>query len=46
MELTNAFKQKKLTGLPTGKVIDIDTELTISQPPSSVFVFNGQQRTR
>ncbi len=46
MELTNAFKQKKLTGLPTGKVIDIDTELTISLPPSSVFVFNGQQRTR
>ena len=43
--LTNAFDdQAALQGLETGKEIDIDAELTITMPASSVFVFNGVDR--
>ena len=45
VSFTNAFEdQTALTGLETGKDIDIDTELTISMPASSVFVFDGVDR--
>lgn len=39
--LVNAFNQSTINGLPVGSPIDIDTELTLSLPGSSVFVFNG-----
>ena len=30
-----------ISGLPVGKAVDIDKEITISMPKSSVFVFEG-----
>ncbi len=39
--LSDAFVQAALSGLPVGEPLDIDTELTLSLPASSVFVFNG-----
>lgn len=39
--LTNAFEQAVVSGLDTGKPIDIDTPISITLPASSVFVFNG-----
>ena len=39
--LSKAFSQNALTGLTVGTPIDIDKALSISMPPSSVFVFNG-----
>ncbi|MCM1107607.1 MAG: hypothetical protein NC388_00990 [Clostridium sp.] len=39
--LTDAFAQDVLGGLTTGEPIDIDTELMLTLPASSVFVFNG-----
>lgn len=45
VSFTNAFDdQPALTGFETGKDIDIDTELTIAMPASSVFVFDGTDR--
>lgn len=40
--LTKAFKvQTRLSGLAEGTPIDIDKQLTLTLPASSVFVFNG-----
>ena len=39
--LSKAFTQNSLMGLTTDLPIDIDTELTLTLPASSVFVFNG-----
>ena len=39
--LSKAFTQNSLTGLPVGQPIDIDQQLSIRLPGSSVFVFNG-----
>lgn len=39
--LSDAFAQTALSGLPVGEPVDIDTELTLNLPASSVFVFNG-----
>ena len=40
--LTKAFKvQARLSGLAEGTPIDIDKQLTLTLPASSVFVFNG-----
>lgn len=40
--LTKAFAdQANLTGLTEGQAIDIDEEITVTLPGSSVFVFNG-----
>lgn len=41
--LTKAFlDQVALSGLTEGQVINIDTELTLTLPGSSVYVFNGR----
>lgn len=41
--LTKAFAdQVGLEGVEEGKAIDVDTQLTINMPASSVFVFNGK----
>lgn len=41
--LTKAFvDQAALTGLEEGAEIDIDTELTLTLPGSSVYIFNGR----
>lgn len=39
--LTDAFGQKALPGLDVNSPIDIDRELTLRLPASSVFVYNG-----
>ena len=39
--LEDAFEQAPLSGVPTGKYIDIDQELTIEMPALSVFIFDG-----
>ena len=39
--LTDAFSQRRLTGLPTDTPIDIDTPLTLSLAASSVYIYNG-----
>ncbi|MDE7377397.1 MAG: hypothetical protein K2N13_00355 [Paraprevotella sp.] len=39
--LSDAFAQAVLSGLPVGEPVDIDTELTLNLPASSVFVYNG-----
>lgn len=39
--LTDAFGQKPLPGLDVNEPIDIDRELTLRLPASSVFVYNG-----
>ena len=39
--LSKAFSQNALSGLTVDTPIDIDKELSISMPASSVFVFNG-----
>ena len=43
--LTKAFShsQNNLSGLSTGTAIDIDQQLTLSLPASTVFVFDGVQ---
>lgn len=42
--LTKAFgRQDALAGLSEDVAVDIDTPLTLSFPPSSVFVFNGRE---
>lgn len=43
--LTDAFSQSILPGLTTNTAIDIDTELTLVLPGSTVFVFNGTDNT-
>lgn len=43
--LTDAFSQPALSGIPVGQPIDIDTELTITLPASSVFVYDGADKT-
>ncbi len=41
--LTKAFlDQVALSGLTEGKAINIDTELTLTLPASSVYIFNGR----
>lgn len=39
--LTDAFKQRTLSGLTTGTPIDIDTTLTFRLAASSVYIYNG-----
>ena len=39
--LSKAFTQANLSGLTVDQPIDIDTELTLRLPASSVYVFNG-----
>lgn len=40
--LTPAFaNQAALSGLPTGRPLDIDSKITVSMPASSVYVFDG-----
>ena len=39
--LSKAFSQSNLSGLKVDEPIDIDKQLSISLPASSVFVFNG-----
>ena len=39
--LSNAFSQGTLSGLKVGQPIDIDTELSLKLPASSVYVYNG-----
>ena len=39
--LTKAFNQTSIPGLNTDEPIDIDKELTLRVPASSVFVYNG-----
>lgn len=42
--LTKAFgNQAELSGLTEGEAIDIDTQLNLTLPASSVFVFNGRE---
>lgn len=43
--LTDAFKQKTLSGLTTGEPIDIDTPLTLNLAGSSVYIYNGDDDT-
>ncbi len=40
--LTDGFSQQPLQGLPTGAPIDIDQELTIEMPASTVYIYNGR----
>ncbi|MGN0258107.1 MAG: hypothetical protein ACI4CA_07045 [Bacteroides sp.] len=40
--LSDGFSQQALQGLPTGTPIDIDKELTIEMPASTVYIYNGQ----
>ena len=40
--LTDGFTQQPLQGLPTGAPIDIDQELTIEMPASTVYIYDGQ----
>lgn len=42
IKFTNAFTQPELKGLSIHQPIDIDAELTLQLPASSVFVFNGK----
>ena len=39
--LSDGFEQQPLQGLPTGTPIQIDEELTIEMPASSVYIYNG-----
>lgn len=39
--LTDAFQQGQMKGLPVGQAVDIDQELTLTLPASSVFIYNG-----
>lgn len=41
IKLSDAFSQGKLQGLNTDDAIDIDKELTLILPKSSVFIYNG-----
>ena len=43
--LTASFSQPSLHGLACGVPIDIDTPLTITLPPLSLFVFTGTQHS-
>ena len=44
--LTKSFlDQAALTGLTEGEAIDIDTELTLTLPGSSVYMFDGREST-
>lgn len=44
MVLTKSFlDQAALTGLTEGEAIDIDTELTLTLPGSSVYMFDGRR---
>ena len=46
MVLTKSFlDQAALTGLTEGEAIDIDTELTLTLPGSSVYMFDGREST-
>ena len=38
---TDAFRQGQMQGLSVGQAIDIDRELTLTLPASSVFIYNG-----
>ena len=40
--LQDAFQQGRISGLPTGQAVDIDQELELALPGSSVFVYNGK----
>lgn len=40
--LQDAFQQGRISGLPTGQAVDIDQELELTLPGSSVFVYNGK----
>ena len=40
--LTDAFAQSGIQGLPVGEKTDIDRELEVTLPASSVFVFDGK----
>lgn len=40
--LSNGFSQQALQGLATGTPIDIDQELTIEMPASTVYIYNGR----
>ena len=39
--LSDAFTQGMINGLNVNEAIDIDKELSLTLPPSSVFIFNG-----
>ena len=39
--LNDAFQQGQMKGLPVGQAVDIDQELTLTLPASSVFIYNG-----
>ena len=39
--LTDTFQQGQMKGLPVGQAVDIDQELTLTLPASSVFIYNG-----
>lgn len=41
--LQDAFQQGRISGLPTGQAVDIDRELELTLPGSSVFVYDGKQ---
>lgn len=40
--LSDGFSQQALQGLATGTPIDIDQELTIEMPASTVYIYNGR----
>lgn len=41
ISLEDAFEQAGIQGIPTRQPVDIDQELTIVLPASSVYIYNG-----